>query len=81
MTNETKNEIIFGESTNTIHKKHMKASTKRKIGNTTAYILDSRHYNQTQPSIYPQNDASCIYDGIGHFVIGRDNPRHPATDY
>ena len=39
MTNETKNEIMFGESTNTIHKKHMKASTKRKIGNTTAYIV------------------------------------------
>lgn len=40
MTNETLNEkVMFGESSNTIHKKHMRASTKRRISNTLIYIL------------------------------------------
>ena len=30
---EERNEIMFGESSNVVTKKHMKASTKRKIGN------------------------------------------------
>lgn len=36
---EERNEIMFGESSNVVTKKHMKASTKRKIGNIIAYTI------------------------------------------
>ena len=39
MIDNEKNEIKFGESGNTIHKKHMRASTKRRIGNIIAYTI------------------------------------------
>ncbi len=37
--NEERNELMFGESSNVVHKKHMKASTKKKIGNIIAYTV------------------------------------------
>ena len=37
--NEERNELMFGESSNVIHKKHMRASTKRTIGNIIAYTI------------------------------------------
>ena len=36
---EERNEIMFGESSSVVTKKHMKASTKRKIGNIIAYTI------------------------------------------
>ena len=36
---EERNELMFGESSNVIHKKHMRASTKRTIGNIIAYTI------------------------------------------
>ena len=39
MANENINTVMFGESSNTVHKKHMRASTKRKIANTLTYII------------------------------------------
>ena len=34
---EERNEIMFGESSNVVTKKHMKASTKRKIGSRRSH--------------------------------------------
>lgn len=39
MANENINTVMFGESSNTVHKKHMRASTNRKIANTLTYII------------------------------------------
>lgn len=39
MANENVNSVMFGESSNTVHKKHMRASTNKKIGNIITYII------------------------------------------